>query len=125
MKTATALYLSELTAALHYTYGTFKNTAHTAQTIHEAHRLAKALHARYVATCNHAWANTPAYEKRTDKLEVKLCKLLEMAGFVACPGHTIGNTGTPPLAYALQRDPRGWPLTLSIYGRVDSVGREV
>ena len=29
------------------------------------------------------------------------------------------------LAFALQRDPRGWPLTLSIGGRVDRVGGEV
>lgn len=117
MKTQTALHLSTLTAYL-TAQGTPPREA--AQTIHEAHRLAKALHARYEAQCSYEWANTPEYEKRTDKLEAKLCATLEAAGF--------SSYETPPsngLHYALQRDPRGWPLILSISGRVDYVGGEV
>ena len=130
MKASTALHLSTLTAALQYTYGDINNATRAAQTIHEAHRLAKALRARYEAACSYPWANTPAYEKRTEKMEAKLCKLLEAVGFNITQSHALdivpvhGPNGLPLWA-ALQRDPRGWPLILSIGGRVESVGGEV
>lgn len=123
MKTQTALHLATLAVALDRHLGGNPSN-NPAQTIHSAHRLAKALRARYEAQCSYEWANTPAYEKRTEKLEAKLCAMLEAAGFVRVD-YWKEVMPRDRLAYALQRDPRVWPLILSIGGRVDRVGGEV
>jgi len=57
-------------------------------------RMAESLRKRYEATCSYPWANTPAYEKRTETAERKL--LAEVAA--------LGLHGY------LQSDPRGATL---------------
>jgi hypothetical protein len=121
MKTATALHLSKLVVYLdrHLSGNSINNPA---QTIHEAHRLAMALHKRYVEACNYERANTPAYKKRTEKLEQKLIRHMQAAGFeLVEQDYELPYYG---LYFNLQTDPRGWPLILNIGGRVNRVGGE-
>jgi hypothetical protein len=63
--------------------------------------IAASLHKRYEAACSHEWANTPAYERRTERLEAKAAEL--------APFQTMGR-----LTVEHQRDPRGWPLILKL-----------
>lgn len=64
----------------------------------EADKIARQLRTRYTNACNHAWALTEVYEKRTDKLEEKLMAVLWNVKIRA----------------TIQRDPRGWPLTVHV-----------
>jgi hypothetical protein len=59
-------------------------------------QLAIKLHKRYKAACNYEWATTDAYERRTDKLEVKAQQHADALGVIL----------------EFQHDPRGWSLIL-------------
>jgi hypothetical protein len=65
--------------------------------------MAASLHKRYEAACSYEWANTPAYERRTERMEAKAADL--------APFQTMGR-----LTVEHQRDPRGWPLILKLNG---------
>lgn len=69
-------------------------------------RLAASLHKRYEAACSYEWANTEAYEKRTDQLEKKAL----MLAAELCVGLEI------------QRDPRGWPFIFNTGERETRLG---
>ena len=74
-----------------------------ATTVMDLQRMAASLHKRYEAACSYEWANTPAYERRTERMEAKA------AAFA--PFQTMGK-----LTVEHQRDPRGWPLILKLRG---------
>ncbi len=63
-------------------------------------RIASSLHKRYEAACSYEWANTEAYEKRTERLEWKAGELAEAIG----------------VQVEFQRDPRGWPMSIKTLG---------
>lgn len=67
--------------------------------VYKLSRIARSLHKRYEAACSYEWANTEAYEKRTESLELKAMQV----------GLDLDVVVTH------QRDPRGWPLI--IYSR--------
>ena len=76
-----------------------KKPCEIASFIEDLDKMGAALNRRYLASCNHKWATTEAYEKRTDKMEDKLCKMVaDFSGVVV----------------TLQRDPRGWPVVITI-----------
>lgn len=72
--------------------------------VEDLDKMGAALRRRYEAQCSYEWANTEAYEKRTDKMEAKLQNMA--TEFVK--GTSIG--------VKLQRDPRGWPVVIGICG---------
>lgn len=63
-------------------------------------KIARSLHGRYEAACSYEWANTPAYERRTERLEVHAAQIGEALGV------TVEH----------QRDPRGWPVIVKGFG---------
>lgn len=71
-----------------------------ASNVEQLVKLARSLHRRYEAMCNYQWANTEAYERRTERLEARTVAI----------GEAIGVT------VEHQRDPRGWPLIVRVPG---------
>lgn len=76
-------------------------TPRIANVVDKLQRLARSLHKRYEAACSYEWANTPEYERKTERTEEKAAQL----------ARTI-----PGLVVEHQRDPRGWPLILKMDG---------
>ena len=74
-----------------------------ATTVRDLQKLAASLRKRYEAACSYEWANTPAYERRTERMEAKAAEF--------APFNTMGR-----LTVEHQRDPRGWPLILKLRG---------
>ena len=74
-----------------------------ARSIHDLHKLGRALHRRYEADCSYAYADTPKYRKRTSIIEDHVCDAAAAARL------TVG----------FQRDPRGWPLVLVFSGNAE------
>lgn len=70
--------------------------------VQAAQKIAASLHRRYEAACSYSYANTDAYERRTERLEAKAADC-----FRAVPGVAVEH----------QRDPRGWPLILKLDGK--------
>jgi hypothetical protein len=77
-----------------------------ARAVHDLHKIGQQLHRRYEASCSYAHANTEAYEKRTATLEDRATEAAANARI------TLG----------FQRDPRGWPLVISVNGREYQIG---
>jgi hypothetical protein len=69
--------------------------------IYDLQRAAVSLHRRYEAACSYQWANTDAYERRTEKLETFAAKRAQ---------------GVVGLTVEHQRDPRGWPIIVKLDG---------
>ena len=69
-------------------------------------RLASSLHKRYEDACSYEWACAEGYKKRTGKLEERVCELAKELGVVL----------------ALQRDPRGWPVIVTVAGKETRLG---
>ena len=71
-----------------------------ARTIHDLQRIGRQLHRRYEASCSYQWADSDAYRRRTEQLELKVAA-------VAVSGQ---------VSVELQRDPRGWPIIIQVDG---------
>lgn len=71
---------------------------HVVQVVQKLASAAKSLHRRYEASCSYPWANTDAYEAKTERMEENAVSLAAELG----------------LTLWLQRDPRGWPFIINI-----------
>jgi hypothetical protein len=65
-----------------------------ARAIHDLQQIGRQLHRRYEASCSYQWADTDAYELRTERLQKKAFLIAGEAGF----------------SIEHQTDPRGWPI---------------
>ena len=77
-----------------------------ARAVHDLQKMGQQLHRRYEAACSYPSASTEDYEKRTTRLEDK--------------AHDTAANARIALAY--QRDPRGWPLIITINGSEHRIG---
>lgn len=76
------------------------------ESVRKLAKIARSLQRRYEAACSYEWANTPAYERRTERLEAQAVQI----------GEALGVT------VELQRDPRGWPLIIKHFGHEVRLG---
>lgn len=79
-----------------------------ARAVHDLHKIGQQLHRRYEASCSYPYASTEAYERRTTRLEDQ--------------AHEAASNARISLAF--QRDPRGWPLIITINDRDYRLGGE-
>lgn len=77
-----------------------------ARAVHDLHKIGQQLHRRYEASCSYPYASTEAYEKRTTRLE----------------DTAYDTAANARIALGFQRDPRGWPLIITINDREYRIG---
>lgn len=82
-------------------------------------RAGATLHTRYEAACSYEWADTPEYERHTEKREATLLRTAKDWGMNIT---TDCNERRPGVWVRLQTDPRGWPVVLYINGREHRLG---
>jgi hypothetical protein len=80
-----------------------------AKAIHDLQKTGEQLHRRYVADCSYQYADTDKFRRRTEVLEDQAHE-------------TAANAR---LTLGFQRDPRGWPLIITINNREYRIGGAV
>ena len=61
---------------------------------------------RFENQCSYEWACTEKYEAATERLAARLCSIALPEG----------------VTLELQRDPRGWPINLTVRGNLYALG---
>lgn len=95
-----------------------KMPIHASRIVDYFQRAGAYLHTRYECSCNgmdrQGRVTGKAFIARTDKLEHSLLANAQLYGFSVVPDEAP--------SIALQRDPRGWPIILTLQGREYRLG---